>query len=746
LNRLRDHEDFFHRQRHEHESNEAGLTHDKDAAEIVEQLQLDRGFKPYWWGSFVDDLGSAMGLEAFKQIALSQLNASNTQIGLLTAVERLPGVVVGLLAGPLVDRVKPLRLMIRIAIAQFILMFSVPVVGWFGLLQMWQVYLVAGASAALSAFFGVATSRHMDQMMSHRLDDAIRKMKTGSDTAYSAGLGIGGLLATFFGPVATSTVDAFSYLFSAGSLSRIRGASDTKPNADMKREGSQRSTEKKGKADWWRIANRGSVSAVGSSIATIWKEIVDGLRFVATYRILREIAARNTTNSFFSTMYLATYYPLLTKVMDFSPLTVGVLFTAGVGAGLLSVVVAPRISARIGSARTFLVVPVLIGPVSLLYGIAPFVPANWMRLTFAGAGMVSFYVAGRLGFVLSGEYLRRSPPKEMRSRVTASLTWLTGLGALAGAVTGGALSDLMGDQIGLPLVSMIAMGGMWAGSLWIVFSPLRAARDFVDAELALADRVLKDLAERAIEGIDTVRARLADAPRSSRDDGETRKLVGKLGRGAAEISQLRNAVRAAQKQSREGGVPREKDQKAEYEKPIKKLIEQVTELNAELNEVISELSALAEQTPRKPTARWAIWPNAPPDGQRSWHFFGYIALVGVAGFGAGLATWYRTGGDYRWIALAVAGVEAGLLGLSWAIHRWHGAIGRAAKAVAHAGVTAPRAARTHVKTAARRLGAHLTKRHRTPPGGGNGGGGHNGAVMRGSWRAGQEQAFLDLAP
>ncbi|GIH21212.1 hypothetical protein [Rugosimonospora africana] len=75
-------------------------------------LRHHTDFRLLWAGQSVSLVGSAVSFVALPLVALLVLHADTFEVGILTAVERLPPLVVGPLVGPLADRGSRLRLMV----------------------------------------------------------------------------------------------------------------------------------------------------------------------------------------------------------------------------------------------------------------------------------------------------------------------------------------------------------------------------------------------------------------------------------------------------------------------------------------------------------------------------------------------------------------------------------------------------------------------------------------------------------
>lgn len=110
-------------------------------------LHRHREFRLFWAGQSISLVGSAVSFVALPLVALLVLKANAFQMGLLTAVERLPPLVIGPLAGPLVDRGSRWRLMVIADAGRALLLAWIPLGAVLGVLQFWHLLVVAFGSA-----------------------------------------------------------------------------------------------------------------------------------------------------------------------------------------------------------------------------------------------------------------------------------------------------------------------------------------------------------------------------------------------------------------------------------------------------------------------------------------------------------------------------------------------------------------------------------------------------------------------
>ncbi len=93
------------------------------------------------------------------------LGATPAQIGILAAVVRGPGILVGLTAGGLVDRRRRRPLLVGCDVGRAVVLASMPLAAWMHVLTMTQVYVVAALVAALSVLFDIADHAYLPSLI-----------------------------------------------------------------------------------------------------------------------------------------------------------------------------------------------------------------------------------------------------------------------------------------------------------------------------------------------------------------------------------------------------------------------------------------------------------------------------------------------------------------------------------------------------------------------------------------------------
>lgn len=369
------------------------------------------GFLRLWSARTISDLGFQVTDLALPLTAILVLRASPIEVGLLAAARGLPFVVFGLAAGVLIDRARPLALMVGSDLGRALVLGSIPIAFAFGQLRMTQLYLVAFIAGAMSVVFGVAESAAIHGIVERRrLIEANSKMAVSSSAALAAGPALGGALIGVLSAPAAIAVDAVSYLVSAILLARIPA--------------------------------RPVIKDVSIGPAGVLAQVREGLRFILSQKALRGLAASLALMNLFLSIFFATYLLYQVRVLHLSPAVIGaILGVAGI-AGLAGGYVSPRLGERFGVGVLIVGGAAVSGLALMLIPLAPKgSPIPWL-ITAESIQVFALLAANatQLG-------LRQAlTPSRLQGRMTATMRFLMQTPTPLGAVVGGSLASTIGLQ------------------------------------------------------------------------------------------------------------------------------------------------------------------------------------------------------------------------------------------------------------------------------------------------------------
>ena len=411
-------------------------------------LWKQRDFLCLWAGQSVSEIGAAVTKLALPLTAVVVLDASTFEVGLLTAATTMAFIVVTLPAGAIVDRRPKRTIMIVCDAARLLIIGSVPVAWYLGVLGLGQLYAVALLAGVCTVFFDVAYQSYVPAIVARdQLADANGRLTTTQELAELTGPGLGGMLVGIVGVAGAMIADAASYLVSLVALAGIRHREPPRP------------APASGQPERPRLR----------------AEIVEGMRFVLRHRILRRVVACSATSNLFSSMATAMQVLFMVRVLGIEPAVTGLLLSASALGGIAGGVLSGWLARTVGSAR-------IIWLSIVVFGMPQFVAAlaqpGWSVVLFPiGFGLSYFAVVSFNVAVVT--YRQTVCPPELLGRMNAAIRWVVWSTIPLGGVVAGAL----GTAVGIRPTLLIACVGTWAAGLWVFFSPLRGMRDLPREQL-----------------------------------------------------------------------------------------------------------------------------------------------------------------------------------------------------------------------------------------------------------------------
>ncbi|TME25641.1 MAG: MFS transporter, partial [Chloroflexi bacterium] len=187
-------------------------------------------FLRLWVGQTISKLGSVVTRTAVPLVAILVLGAGPWELAVLVIVQSLGILIVGLIAGAWVDRLRRRPLLIWDDLLRAALLLSIPVAYAFGTLRIEHLYLVVFLASCLGALFDAAYPAYVPTLIGRdRLIEGNSKLATSSSIAEIGGPSFaGGLVQLVSAPFAI-LVDAISFIVSAVSLLLIRAPEPSHP-------------------------------------------------------------------------------------------------------------------------------------------------------------------------------------------------------------------------------------------------------------------------------------------------------------------------------------------------------------------------------------------------------------------------------------------------------------------------------------------------------------------------------------
>ncbi len=399
---------------------------------------MNRDFRLLFTAAAVSRLGTSITYVAMPLIAVTALDASPGEVGLLATLSTIAFLVIGLPAGAWTDRVRRRGVLITADLARAAVLASVPVAWWLGVLSIGQLYVVVLLTGVGTVFFDVANQSYLPQVVGRPALLAANTRLVSMDALNDiAGRGVAGFVVALVTAPAALMLDAASYVVSAWCVWRIRHR-EPRPS---------------------RPAGRGHIR--------------EGVAFVLTNPVLRALAAAGALSNLGIVLVL-TMLPVV--LVDELGLGAGVLglFLASGGVGMLAgSLLAKGLAARFGAGRVVLLANAAAAPFGFGMAFVDRGPALWL------AGAAWLVVTTKVGVdnVLNVSFRQQVTPDALLGRVMATFRFvLTGAVAVAAGLAG-ALGEWWGPRAAL-VAGGCAMACVW---LPVLLSPLRHTRDLATA-------------------------------------------------------------------------------------------------------------------------------------------------------------------------------------------------------------------------------------------------------------------------
>ena len=361
-----------------------------------EALYRNRNFLLLWCGQFVSQMGDRIAAVALPWLVYRH-TGSALGTGLVLALYTLPYVLLGTIAGVLVDRVNKRTLMMLTDAARGLLMLAVPLLAEVSLVA---VYVLAFMVASLAVLFDPAKLAIVPEIVSApRLLRANSLLSTAENVTEVVGYGFAGILLASVSTLTAFRIDALTYAGSAAALAFM--------------------------------AYHPAHHAIPSRARSVAQDARDALLYLGNHRGL----LANTLISVAAAAGAGATYPLIflfaVRELDGGPKAFGYLEAAlGLGffIGSLALAGAAR---RVRKGTTMIVGLTLTGTGVVLMALTT---SMWS----AAAVLLLVGVVNASALIAIDTFVQEAVPERLRGRVWGTrLTLTQGTYALAVLVTGG---------------------------------------------------------------------------------------------------------------------------------------------------------------------------------------------------------------------------------------------------------------------------------------------------------------------
>ena len=310
-----------------------------------------------WAGQTAAQVGFQVGTLATSAIAITILHASETQIGILSGLQTLAFLIVGLPAGAWVDGWRKRHVMITANLARIAALVSIPIAYAFFSLTIAHLMVVAALLGLSTVFFDVAYQSYVPMIASKRYIGAANgRLEASYQVGRAGGPGLGGWLLGVLAPPLAYLLTASTYVCSTWAIWRIRTPEPRPAHSD----------------------------------ASLRSQIVEGLSFVRGQRLLFPLFSCIACAAFAGAGISVLLPILVLRTLGMSATQLGLLLSAGALGGILGALTRSAWITRLGIGRC-IVITNIVGVSALLAQPASVhvpVAAAWV---IACSGVVSSY-------------------------------------------------------------------------------------------------------------------------------------------------------------------------------------------------------------------------------------------------------------------------------------------------------------------------------------------------------------------
>jgi MFS family permease len=377
-----------------------------------------------WVADTVSLFGSSLSSFALPLVAIITLGATTEQMGIMQAVQGLPVLFLGLLAGVWVDRANVRRLLIRLDLLAAAVIVVVPVTYALGVLSLPVLYAVQLGFGFLSPFWWPAYNRFLPQVVgTASLVDANSKVNLAVSATHAIGPTLAGALVQVLKAPVLVVADSVSFLVSAVLYRRIEVRNQPAP----------------------REQEPGSVVV----------DIRAGLRTVFSDRLQRSLTIPRAVLDVVDAMAGAIYVIFAIRFVGLSPGALGLVFSLSSVGFLVGSVLTPRMERNLGAGHLSVLGLLLVGVSPYTMLLADAGHPSWLNVLFLVIpGLVGGF-GGMLQFIGMNAIRQSVTPEGILGRVFATTQTLRALLTIVGALVGG----LLGGAIGLrPTIGVCCVG------------------------------------------------------------------------------------------------------------------------------------------------------------------------------------------------------------------------------------------------------------------------------------------------
>ncbi|MFF9431952.1 MFS transporter [Streptomyces sp. NPDC014746] len=400
-------------------------------------------FRRLWVAQTVSMAGSQISLIVFPLIAVSILEASAWEAGVLSAVERAPFLLFGLAAGALVDRWRLRRVLVVTDWIRAAAVGMIPLAAVLDFFTVELLYVIAFTLGVCTVFFDIAYQSIVPSVVEREnLLGANRRLESSRSVVEMVGPGLAAALLKLASAPIVIFFDALSFAVSAMVLRSIP-VTEKEPQPASRKD-------------------------------SLWSEVRAGVSFIRRTEFLRWNAAIAATWNLLLQALLALFFIYLVRDLQLSSTKVAAVVFMGSLGSILGVMAVGRVNKVCGLGLGMALATCLssVGGMLLVAVSGSSLPA--VAAVGSSFLLISF---GITLFNVNAISVRQTiTPENLMGRTTAAMRFVVWGAMPIGSLLGGSLGELFGIR---PMVATIG-ATLLLPTIITLLSPLHRIRNMSD--------------------------------------------------------------------------------------------------------------------------------------------------------------------------------------------------------------------------------------------------------------------------
>lgn len=394
-------------------------------------------FVRLWIADAVSSLGSFTSALALQYVVIETLQADQRVLGVVRAAQWLPSLLLGMVIGVLVDRIRRRRAIVAADLLSAAALGTIAALAWTDRLSVVALAGLVFLMGLSSTLFQAAHQSYLPGLVPPTvLPRAHARFDQTMTAAQSVGPLVAGVVVRFLSAPFAIALNAATFVASAIIVGTIRDT-ETRPAPGPDRH--------------------------------LWRELREGARWVYRHPTLAPYAVSLHVWFFFNSSIMTVFVFFAARELSIDALTVGLILACAGITGMVGAGLAPRLAERLGAGSVCIIADWILT--------VAFVPVVFAR---PGASGVALLICGQLaygvGLGLRGpvelSYRNAVTPDRLRARMNAtirSMNW--GLIAVSAPVAG-----WFAASIGNRAAISVSIAGLALAALLLTCSRFRSAR------------------------------------------------------------------------------------------------------------------------------------------------------------------------------------------------------------------------------------------------------------------------------